>query len=231
MDDGSGSALLPRHGRGAQGPAGQAAPLRSSSCSSPPRRRLARIEVLRRAPHRRPEGHRSRTSTSTCSSPIVPPEGPARAGVSTSPTSATARATSPAPWAFAPSRIPEPLRNLFIRSDQYNFIRHGIPSVIMDVTRPIRLARADRVQDVAEGPLPRAPRTTPRSRSTSPRAALYEADRAAGSWWTSPTRTPGRVEARLVLPAFQGSKSRRAAGRVRHPLDQSCSSVVECGGL
>ena len=28
---------------------------------------------------------------------------------------------------------PEPLRNLFIRSDQYNFIRRGIPSVIMDV--------------------------------------------------------------------------------------------------
>ena len=28
---------------------------------------------------------------------------------------------------------PEPLRNLFIRSDQYNFIRHGIPSIAMDV--------------------------------------------------------------------------------------------------
>jgi len=28
---------------------------------------------------------------------------------------------------------PEPLRNLFVRSDQYNFIRHGIPAVIMDV--------------------------------------------------------------------------------------------------
>jgi len=28
---------------------------------------------------------------------------------------------------------PEPLRNLFIRSDQYYFLRHGIPSVIMDV--------------------------------------------------------------------------------------------------
>ncbi len=28
---------------------------------------------------------------------------------------------------------PEPLRNLFVRSDQYNFIRHGIPSLIMDV--------------------------------------------------------------------------------------------------
>jgi len=28
---------------------------------------------------------------------------------------------------------PEPLRNLFVRSDQYNFIRRGIPSIIMDV--------------------------------------------------------------------------------------------------
>ncbi len=28
---------------------------------------------------------------------------------------------------------PEPLRNLFIRSDQYNFIRHGVPSLVMSV--------------------------------------------------------------------------------------------------
>jgi Zn-dependent M28 family amino/carboxypeptidase len=28
---------------------------------------------------------------------------------------------------------PEPLRNVFIRSDQYNFIRHGIPALAMDV--------------------------------------------------------------------------------------------------
>jgi Zn-dependent M28 family amino/carboxypeptidase len=28
---------------------------------------------------------------------------------------------------------PEPLRNIFVRSDQYNFIRHGVPSVMMDV--------------------------------------------------------------------------------------------------
>jgi Zn-dependent M28 family amino/carboxypeptidase len=28
---------------------------------------------------------------------------------------------------------PEPLRNVFIRSDQYNFIRHGIPALMMDV--------------------------------------------------------------------------------------------------
>lgn len=29
---------------------------------------------------------------------------------------------------------PEPLRNIFIRSDQYNFIRHGVPAVMMDVS-------------------------------------------------------------------------------------------------
>ena len=29
---------------------------------------------------------------------------------------------------------PEPLRNIFVRSDQYNFIRHGIPSLMMSVT-------------------------------------------------------------------------------------------------
>jgi len=28
---------------------------------------------------------------------------------------------------------PEPLRNIFVRSDQYNFIRHGIPSLMMSV--------------------------------------------------------------------------------------------------
>jgi len=28
---------------------------------------------------------------------------------------------------------PEPLRNLFVRSDQYNFIRHGVPSLVMTV--------------------------------------------------------------------------------------------------
>ena len=28
---------------------------------------------------------------------------------------------------------PEPLRNAFIRSDQYNFIRHGIPAVKLDL--------------------------------------------------------------------------------------------------
>jgi Zn-dependent M28 family amino/carboxypeptidase len=28
---------------------------------------------------------------------------------------------------------PEPQRNLFIRSDQYNFIRHGIPALAMNV--------------------------------------------------------------------------------------------------
>jgi len=33
-----------------------------------------------------------------------------------------------------PIADPEPLRNLFIRSDQYNFIKKGVPSVKCDVT-------------------------------------------------------------------------------------------------
>jgi Zn-dependent M28 family amino/carboxypeptidase len=28
---------------------------------------------------------------------------------------------------------PEPQRNIFIRSDQYNFIRHGVPSIMMQL--------------------------------------------------------------------------------------------------
>ena len=32
-----------------------------------------------------------------------------------------------------PIADPEPLRNLFIRSDQYSFIRHGVPSIKLDV--------------------------------------------------------------------------------------------------
>jgi len=31
---------------------------------------------------------------------------------------------------------PEPLRNVFIRSDQYNFIRQGIPSLMVDIGAP-----------------------------------------------------------------------------------------------
>jgi hypothetical protein len=30
-------------------------------------------------------------------------------------------------------RDPEPQRNIFIRSDQYNFIRHGVPALMMAV--------------------------------------------------------------------------------------------------
>ncbi len=28
---------------------------------------------------------------------------------------------------------PQPLRNVFVRSDQYSFIRHGIPALAMDI--------------------------------------------------------------------------------------------------
>jgi peptidase M28-like protein/carboxypeptidase family protein len=73
---------------------------------------------------------------------------------------------------------PEPLRNLFIRSDQYNFIRHGVPSVIMsfgaepgspeqktfkdwltqryhapsdDVNQPVDLAAAAKYEEIIRG--------------------------------------------------------------------------------
>ncbi len=42
---------------------------------------------------------------------------------------------------------PEPLRNLFVRSDQYNFIRHGIPSVIMSVAPEPRSAEVNIFKD------------------------------------------------------------------------------------
>jgi Zn-dependent M28 family amino/carboxypeptidase len=42
---------------------------------------------------------------------------------------------------------PEPLRNLFVRSDQYNFIRHGIPSVIMSVAAEPGTAEGKTLKD------------------------------------------------------------------------------------
>jgi Zn-dependent M28 family amino/carboxypeptidase len=42
---------------------------------------------------------------------------------------------------------PEPLRNLFVRSDQYNFIRQGIPSVIMDVFYDVNSPEAQTFKD------------------------------------------------------------------------------------
>jgi Zn-dependent M28 family amino/carboxypeptidase len=73
---------------------------------------------------------------------------------------------------------PEPLRNLFVRSDQYNFIRHGVPSLAMmvapepgsaevktfkdwltqryhapsdDVNQPVDLAAAAKYEEIVRG--------------------------------------------------------------------------------
>jgi len=73
---------------------------------------------------------------------------------------------------------PEPLRNLFIRSDQYSFIRQGIPSIAMkvgfrpgspeadlakkwlteryhapsdDLNQPVDLAAAGKFEDIVQG--------------------------------------------------------------------------------
>src|SRR5204863_8798378 len=45
----------------------------------------------------------------------------------------TRAAAIPQSMGIKPIADPEPLRNLFIRSDQYNFIKKGVPSVKCDV--------------------------------------------------------------------------------------------------
>jgi Zn-dependent M28 family amino/carboxypeptidase len=44
--------------------------------------------------------------------------------------------TAARPLGIAVQRDPEPERHVFIRSDQYNFVREGIPSVMVDVAAP-----------------------------------------------------------------------------------------------
>ncbi len=56
----------------------------------------------------------------------------------------------------APQRDPEPKRNVFIRSDQYSFIRRGIPSLALEGRLRQGLAgRTDR-EEMADRALPRA---------------------------------------------------------------------------
>jgi Zn-dependent M28 family amino/carboxypeptidase len=42
---------------------------------------------------------------------------------------------------------PAPLRNVFIRSDQYSFVRRGIPSVMIDVAAAPRSAEATTLKE------------------------------------------------------------------------------------
>jgi Zn-dependent M28 family amino/carboxypeptidase len=64
--------------------------------------------------------------------PIVPLKVLTVLGLDDSDLGARAAATAKS-LGITPQPDPEPLRNLFIRSDQYNFIKHGVPSVIMSV--------------------------------------------------------------------------------------------------
>lgn len=50
--------------------------------------------------------------------------------------------TAARPLGIAVQRDPEPERHVFIRSDQYNFVREGIPSVMVDVAAPAGSAEA-----------------------------------------------------------------------------------------
>ena len=99
---------------------------------------------------------------------------------------------------------PEPLRNLFIRSDQYNFIKRGIPSIIMDVSFTPGIARAGAVQGLADAALPCALRR-PESAREPGRGRSLRADRFVNFCSRSRTRAAGQngspTASSAVMPA------------------------------
>ena len=119
------------------------------------RKGLARLEVFRRSSHGPAEIHcrrRQRRHVSAHRAAEV---------------AHGARSRRLRSWAIAPARSrnrsasrvqpdPEPLRNLFIRSDQYNFIRHGVPSLIMSVAPEPGSPEVEDFQRLADPALSRA---------------------------------------------------------------------------
>ncbi len=65
--------------------------------------------------------------------PIVPLKVLAILGLDESDLGARAAAVTKS-FGVSPQPDPEPLRNIFIRSDQYSFIKKGVPSIMMDVS-------------------------------------------------------------------------------------------------
>ena len=84
-----------------------------------------------------------------------PAQAPDRLRPRTNPISATPPARSPQRCGMQVQPDPEPLRNVFIRSDQYNFIRHGIPSLAMDVAPDRATPDEEAFQRLAHAALPR----------------------------------------------------------------------------
>ncbi len=97
---------------------------------------------------------------------------------------------------------PEPLRNGFIRSDQYSFIRHGIPALKMDVgSSPARPSK--RFSRVAHQAIPRACRRPEPARRSRRRRPLRR-DHSPASPRGRRRGCPAGLEAGLLLPPLRG---------------------------
>ena len=74
----------------------------------------------------------------------------------------------------APQRDPEPKRNIFIRSDQYSFIRRGIPSLALKVGFDKGSPEEQDPEEMADRALPRAVGRPRSSRWTSKPPAAFD---------------------------------------------------------
>ena len=91
----------------------------------------ARLEVLRQRPDGRSQGDRGRLNTDMFL-PLFPLKKLTIYGMDESDLGADAAAAAES-LGVEPQRDPEPKRNVFIRSDQYSFIRRGVPALALKV--------------------------------------------------------------------------------------------------
>jgi hypothetical protein len=114
---------------------------------------------------------------------------------------------------------PAPQRNVFIRSDQYSFIRAGVPSLMMDVGYKKGSKEEERREGVAEEPLSRAFGRSEPARGSAGRRSIQPLDPHAG-------RNGGqrihRVLSGSLTVSFAASRSRSLAqaARVHNPRPQ-----------
>ena len=105
---------------------------------------------------------------------------------------------------------PEPKRNIFIRSDQYSFVRQGIPSLDADGRLREGIRRGSHIDDVAQGPLPRAVRRREPAGRQGRRRIVQRPGRQAGHTHRGPRRAAA-LERFVVLQAVRALKRRRKA--------------------
>ena len=115
---------------------------------------------------------------------------------------------------------PEPQRNLFIRSDQYNFIRNGVPALTFKFGYDERFARGKAGQGLAAGALSCAV-----GRSESAGQISRRRRNIIASCWIWGCAWPTRIRARIGTPTVSSSASKETNGAacaiasMRHGVD------------